>query len=91
MRCINPSYIHCFVKCAQAALDKSSCYKEIVPFANSLNEKANQLLTRASLNRTVDIQKLQRDLFETGREYIKKFACKFNQHNVTTGADKNLS
>ncbi len=90
MQSFNPSYLRCFVKSAQASLDKSSCYKEIVPFANSLNEKANQLLARASLNETVDIPKLQRDLFETGREYIKKFACKFNQNNITSSIDKNL-
>ncbi len=90
MKSYNASYVRCFVKSAQASLDKSSCYKEIVPFANSLNEKANQLLVRALLNKSVDIQKLQRDLFETGREYIRKFACKFNQKRITNTLDKNL-
>ena len=87
MNSFDRSYLRCFVKSAQASLDKSTCYKEIVPYANSLNEKANQLLLRASFNKTVDIPKLQRNLFETGREYIKMFVRRFHQSSVTNDAN----
>jgi len=90
MKSLNPSYVRCFVKSAQASLDNSSSYKEIVPFANNLNKKANQLLLRASLNKAVDMQKLQRDLFETGREYIRKFSGKFNPHKPVDDIDEKL-
>jgi|GEM_PF-1868275 len=81
------SYLRCFVKSAQASLDRSTCYKEIVPYANCLNEKANQLLLRASFNKTVDISKLQKDLFQTGKEYIKLFVKRFHQNSVVNNSN----
>lgn len=90
MKSLYQSYIRCFVKSAEALLDNSSCYKEIVPFANFLNAKANQLLLRALSNKTVDIQHLQRELFETGREYIRKFVSKFNQNKMANSIQANL-
>ena len=77
------------MKFAEISLDRSTCYKEIVPYANSLNEKANQLLIRASLNKNIDCQKLQSELFETGRGYIRKFALTFNLNKIT-GVDEKL-
>jgi hypothetical protein len=83
--------MRCFVKAAQASLDDSTCYREIVSFANKLNEKANQLLVRAALNKEVDMQQLQRELFETGREFIRTFANKFNQHKPLGNLDEAIA
>lgn len=84
-------YVNSFIKFAKVSLDNSVHYNEIVSYANCLNEKANQILLRASLYKDIDTQKLQRELFESGREYIRKFAQKFNQNKLTDCVGENYN
>ena len=90
MKSLHASYTSSFVKFAEASLENSTRYKEIVAYANSLNEKANELLLRATLNKDIDSTRLQRVLFQTGGEYIHKFACKFSNHKITNNMNGNL-
>ncbi|MEJ7769474.1 MAG: hypothetical protein WKF89_16770 [Chitinophagaceae bacterium] len=70
------SYIRAFQKFAQAKLYTIS---SIIRYASILNLKANELLLRASLNKLGDLAKLQKELFETGRDYVKKFSLALKQ------------
>lgn len=84
-------YINSFLKFAQVSLENSIHYNEMVSYANCLNEKANKILVRASIYNDIDIQKLQRELFELGREYIRKFSLKFNRNKLTDCVGENYN
>lgn len=65
-----------FIKYAEEALQTYLGNRDMHGFAMALNEKANQLIKRASLNPEVDHVSLQKEMFETGRDYIRKISTK---------------
>ncbi len=65
-----------FTRFADDALKTYRVNKDMLGFATALNEKANELIKRAALNPRVDHIGLQKELFETGRDYIRKIAAK---------------
>ena len=76
---IHLSYLRAFRKYAQSHLNKYSGFIEIGNYAGLLTEKANQLITRAALNKTINLANLQKDLFEAGGIYIQKFTAQFRE------------
>lgn len=73
------SYLKAFRNYADSVLDESTAFIQIGSYANLLTQKANQLVCRATLNKNINIANLQKDMFETGGVYIKKFSEKFRK------------
>ncbi|MEJ7739654.1 MAG: hypothetical protein WKF97_19690 [Chitinophagaceae bacterium] len=79
MKSFYKTYVFEFQKCAQSSLDRVSLIKRLPRFANILNLKANQLLRQASSNNITGLPKLQKELFEMGRDYVQKFSLILRQ------------
>ena len=71
------SYLRAFRKYANAQLNAATEFSQIGSYAAMITEKANELLRRAAQNIRINIAKLQREMFEAGSVYIKKFAFRF--------------
>ena len=84
------SYIRAFKKFSQAKLYTIS---SIIRYASVVNLKAIELLQRASLNKLYDFAKLQKEIFETGRDYVRKFSHILKQRNkvVPRPKEENLN
>ena len=67
------SYIRTFVKFSQATLDNRSSFKTPSRFALIIYGKANELIRRAALNSRIDLLKLQNEIYQLGKEYVRKY------------------
>lgn len=73
------SYIKAFRKYAESIMNELTEFTQIGNYANLLTDKANQLINRAALNGEIDLVDLEKDIFETGKIYKKKFSDKFQK------------
>jgi hypothetical protein len=90
------SYLRAFRKYANSLLNISTDIRQIRKYANFLTEKVAELCLRAKLNNRINLSNLQRDLYQCGKAYIKKFSNKFNkkvikQHNNYPIAKENIN
>ena len=67
------SYLSEFRQYAQSSLDDIYWGKRMTRYALTLNLKANKLLRLATLNKVLNLPKLQTEMFEMGRDYVRKF------------------
>lgn len=74
MKTFYKSYLRAFQKYDQSLLNEVPVIETITQYALVLNVKANQLLRRASLNEIINLAGFQKELFETGRDYVQKFS-----------------
>lgn len=72
MKSFHKSYIRAFVKFAQSAIDNRT-FKTLSRYAIMISNKANELIQRASLNVRIDLEKLRKEIYDLGKEYIHKF------------------
>ena len=88
------SYLRAFEKYAQTILTQYFIVRSITAYALALNLKAEHLLRRASLNKLINLQKFQKEMFEMGRDYVRTLAImlslkKGNKNTPeTTSADQ---
>ena len=69
------SYVRAFRKYAQSLMGKSLFIKKLWRFMAMLTAKANELLDRAALNKLINVPKLQKELAETTKAYIRRFSA----------------
>ena len=72
MKSFHKSYIRAFVKFDQSAIDNRT-FKTLSRYAIMISNKANELIQRAALNPRVDLEKLRKEIYDLGKEYIHKF------------------
>ena len=96
MKSFYQSYVRAFIKFAQSEFDNSRFLKTLSRFALIISEKANELIARAAKNSRIDLEKLQKEIFQLGNEFMHKFADKLrlnrrnNPINIAIADDHNV-
>jgi hypothetical protein len=73
---MHKSYLRAFRKFAFSLLQKVNESAPVKKFIYVLTAKEIQLLMRASLNKRLNMERLQRDVFKMGREFMELFRNK---------------
>jgi hypothetical protein len=86
---IYKSYLQSFNNYAKLSLSKVLLIKRISRFARMLTLKANQLLRRAMVNNVYNLELLRKELFESGKEYVRKFSSQLKKEIEKLRQQKN--
>lgn len=68
------NYLNLFKKFSPYALGSIISFKGLSDYSTYINNKANEIISKAASDKTIDSSQLQKEIFQLGVDYVKIFA-----------------
>lgn len=68
------NYLNLFKTFSPYALESLLSFKGLSDYSTYINNKANEIISAAASDKTVDSGQLQKEIFQLGVDYVKIFA-----------------
>ena len=68
------NYLNLFSKFSPKEEANMNSFKGLSDYSTYINNKANEIVTKAAGDRSIDSSRLQQEIFQMGVDYVKVFA-----------------